>query len=106
MLLTTLCSLGLGKSKKESFSDGEHYHPNYRRSDEHPIGRLFGDVSGLILIILMLAIAMIPVYIAVKCNPDHPVLYGILAFLFSEIYLIQFLVRKFVMQTPGYCSAL
>ena len=103
MLITSLYA---ASRNKEPFLDGEQHHPNYRRNDEHPIGRLFGDVTGLILVLVMLAIAMIPVYIAVKCNPEHPILYGILAFLFSEIYLVQFLVRKFVMQSPGYCSAL
>jgi lipopolysaccharide/colanic/teichoic acid biosynthesis glycosyltransferase len=105
VLLTAVCLSC--RRKKEDFTDSEHrHHSHHTRQDEHAIGRLFSDVSGFFFLIIVLAIALIPVYIAVKCNPEHPVMYGILAFLFSEIYLIQFLVRKFAIKSPGYCSAI
>ena len=108
VLLTALC-LSCKKDKNEHFSDAEQrhpHHPHHPREDEHAIGRLFSDVSGFFFLIIVLVIALIPVYISVKCNPEHPIMYGILAFLFSEIYLIQFLVRKFVIKSPGYCTAI
>ena len=53
-----------------------------------------------------LAMAVIPCYIAVKCNPKNPIGYGLLALIFSEIYLFQFLVRKFIVKEKGYCAGL
>ncbi len=48
--------------------------------------------------------SIIPAFLAYKCNPKHPIVMGLVGFFFSEIYLFQFLVRKFVIKEKGYCA--
>ena len=43
------------------------------------------------------------ILVATNCNKDSKVLYGILAFLFSDIYLLQWSIKKFVLKYPEYC---
>jgi hypothetical protein len=65
----------------------------------HGIGGFFASL--FILFILILAIVL-----AVRCNPDNKIAYGIIAFLFSEIYLIQFFIRKYLIKEKNYCTAI
>ena len=55
---------------------------------------------GLVFIIVLAII------IAVRCNPDNKVAYAFIAMLFSEIYLIQFFIRKYIIQEKNYCSGI
>lgn len=50
--------------------------------------------------------AFIPAYLAYKCNPKHPIAMGVVGFLFSEIYLFVFLMRKFIIKEKGYCPGI
>ena len=66
-----------------------------------------GEVTLIILltVVLVLLFQVMPVMlIAVNCNPDSPIMYGIIAFLFPGIYLFQHTVRKYLMRTKGYCG--
>ena len=59
----------------------------------------------LLTVVLVLLFQVMPVMlIAVNCNPDSPIMYGIIAFLFPGIYLFQHTVRKYLMRTKGYCG--
>ena len=60
----------------------------------------------VIWLVLEILLGVIAVQIAARCNPNNPVGYGLLAVLFPEIYMLQFLIRKYVMKTPGYCDSL
>jgi hypothetical protein len=61
-------------------------------------------MDSLFLSLLILILAVVPaVLVSQQCNPTHKVGYGILAFLFADIYLFQWAIRKFVMNTPDYC---
>ena len=51
------------------------------------------------------AITICAILVAINCNPGNKLIYGILAFFFSEIYLIQFVIRKYLFKERGYCSA-
>ena len=55
---------------------------------------------GSLIDLFMIPIA---VYIAVQCNPQYPIFYGFIAFLFSKIYIFIFLVRKYILKSPKYC---
>ena len=46
----------------------------------------------------------IPLYVAIKCNPNDAFIYGLAAFLFPEIYIVQFVIRKYMLKQSGYCS--
>jgi hypothetical protein len=66
---------------------------------------LFRGVGGFFVALFVLFIVILAIILAVRCNPDNKLAYGIIAFLFSEIYLIQFFIRKYLIQEKNYCSA-
>ena len=55
------------------------------------------------MIILLLVTTIPAVLVATNCNKDYRVLYGIIAFFFSDIYLLQWSIKKFVLKYPNYC---
>tara|TARA_X000000950_G_C13314120_1_gene417853 strand:+ start:117 stop:413 length:297 start_codon:yes stop_codon:yes gene_type:complete len=62
------------------------------------------NLYTMIYMIIILLVTTIPaVLVATNCNKDYKVLYGILAFLFSDIYLLQWSLKKFVLKYPDYC---
>jgi hypothetical protein len=62
------------------------------------------NMYTLIYISFILLVTTIPaVLIAVHCNKTHPISYGILAFLVSDIYLLQWSIKKFIIKYPNYC---
>ena len=66
---------------------------------------IFRGVGGFFVALFVLFIVILAIVLAVRCNPDNKFAYGIIAFLFSEIYLIQFFIRKYLIQEKNYCSA-
>tara|TARA_Y100001936_G_C15575580_1_gene409385 strand:+ start:255 stop:551 length:297 start_codon:yes stop_codon:yes gene_type:complete len=62
------------------------------------------NLYTMIYMIIILLVTTIPaVLVATNCNKDSRVLYGILAFIFSDIYLLQWSIKKFVLKYPDYC---
>tara|TARA_B100001093_G_scaffold398108_1_gene385429 strand:+ start:57 stop:359 length:303 start_codon:yes stop_codon:yes gene_type:complete len=62
------------------------------------------NLYTMIFMILLLLITTIPaVLVAINCNKEQPIVYGIVAFLFSDIYLLQWAIKKFVFKYPNYC---
>jgi hypothetical protein len=62
------------------------------------------NLYTMIYMIIILLVTTIPaVLVATNCNKDSKVLYGIVAFLFSDIYLLQWSIKKFVLKYPDYC---
>ena len=63
------------------------------------------NVFILIYISLLLLVTALPaVLVAVNCNKENKLMYGLLAFLFSDIYLLQWAIKKFILNIPGYCK--
>ena len=61
-------------------------------------------LSVLITVLLIIIFQILPIMlIAVNCNPNSPVTYGIIAFLFPGVYLFQHAVRKYLLKEKGYC---
>ena len=59
----------------------------------------------LLGILILLIVCTLPaVVISVRCNPKSPILMGIVAFLFDRIYLLQHVVRKYMLKEKGYCK--
>ena len=56
------------------------------------------------LSMLLIVTALPAVMVAINCNPNQKVLYGILAFLFSDIYLLQWAIKKFILKKDNYCN--
>ncbi len=66
---------------------------------------LSSNVFILIYISMLLVVTALPaVMVAIHCNPDNKILFGIIAFLFSDVYLLQWAIKKFVLKTENYCK--
>jgi hypothetical protein len=68
---------------------------------------LTNNVYIMFYLTLLLVVTAVPaVLVAVNCNTDNPVMFGILAFLFSDIYLLQWSIKKFILKRSNYCKLL
>ena len=66
---------------------------------------LHNNIFMLVYISMLLIFMTIPsVLIAVNCNPNNKIMYGFIAFIFSDIYLLQWSIRKFIFKSPNYCK--
>jgi len=66
---------------------------------------LNNNIYILTFISLLLFFTTLPaVLVATHCNPNNPILYGIIGVLFSDVYLIQWSIKKFILKTPNYCK--
>lgn len=45
---------------------------------------------------------IVAIVLAIHCNPNQKLPYGLFAFVFSEIYLLQFGIRKYILKEPAY----
>lgn len=89
MTLISLAMIQLAKKRTlESFDKDDYMNNNYT----------------IFYMALLLLITAIPaVLVAVNCNKDKPILYGIVAFVFSDLYLLQWSIKKFIIRYPNYC---
>ena len=63
------------------------------------------NVYIILYITLLLLFTTIPaVLVAINCNSDEKMLYGLIGFLFSDIYLMQWSIKKFILKDPSYCK--
>ena len=89
----------MSKKKKESAQN----------SQEEIIAQRYNGMSWF-LISLYLAFLIAAIVVAYKCNREKgtgtAVLYMILAFFFPEIYLIQHVIRKYMIKSEGYCCGI
>ena len=83
-----------------------------RRNYESFKNYLNGDFSNLVqdntyniiyTTLLIIVLAIPGVLVATHCNPKNTIRYGIIGFLFSDIYLLQWSIKKFIMKDPDYC---
>ena len=54
--------------------------------------------------ILLLFTTIPAVLVAINCNKNSKLLYGSLGFLFSDVYLIQWSIKKFILKQKNYCN--
>ena len=80
--------------------------PMYETFGSMNSSSLFRGVGGFFVALFIIFIAILAIILAVRCNPNNKLAYGIIAFLFSEIYLIQFFIRKYLIREKNYCVAL
>jgi hypothetical protein len=54
---------------------------------------------------LLLLFTTIPaVLVAINCNKNSKLLYGSIGFVFSDVYLIQWSIKKFILKHKNYCN--
>ena len=70
------------------------------------LGATLWAVVMIAVVVIDVGMAIIPAYLAYKCNPKSPFVMTLVGFFFSEIYMFQFLLRKFVIKEKGYCAGL
>ena len=80
--------------------------PMYETFGNMDPSSFFRGIGGFFVALFILFIAILAIVLAVRCNPDNKLVFGIIAFLFSEIYLIQFFIRKYLIKEKNYCSAI
>lgn len=99
-MITGYYKLGMNYVSNEDFKSNNN-------EDKKPSPSLLVSAINIVFFILAVVLAVVPaVLIARQCNPEFKVRYGILAFFFSDIYIFQWAVRKFIMNEPGYCEML
>ena len=63
------------------------------------------NVYIMFYVTLLLMVTALPaVLVAIDCNKNNKILYGILAFLFSDVYLLQWSIKKFILNKSNYCK--
>ena len=63
------------------------------------------NVYLMFYITLLLMVTALPaVLVALDCNKDNKLLYGLMAFLFSDVYLLQWSIKKFILNRANYCK--
>ena len=97
MSIISLCIVNLMRMRTlESFK-------NYLNGDVDKMIR--DNLYTLIYMTLLLLVTTIPaVLVAINCNKSNKIAYGILAFLVSDVYLLQWSIKKFVLRYPEYCN--
>ena len=76
---------------------------NYLNGD---VDKMIKDnLFTMIYITMLLLVTTIPaVLVAINCNKTQPIRYGVLAFFISDIYLLQWAIKKFILKYPDYCA--
>ena len=98
---------GYSKLIMNSLSNEDFKSSKGEEEDKKHSPSLLVSAINIVFFILAVVLAVVPaVLIARQCNPEFKIRYGILAFLFSDIYIFQWAVRKFIMNEPGYCEML
>ena len=80
--------------------------PMYETFGNMDPSSFFHGIGGGITSLFILFILILAIVLAVRCNPDNKLAVGIIAFLCSEIYLIQFFIRKYLIKEKNYCTAI
>lgn len=66
---------------------------------------LSNNIFIMIYMTMLLVVTALPaVMVAINCNPDNKILFGTIAFLFSDLYLLQWAVKKFILKKENYCK--
>lgn len=63
----------------------------------------FKNTGAALIYIISIVLLVIALIVAVRCNKKNPILYVLIAFFFPEIYLLQFLIRKYALKQANYC---
>lgn len=76
------------------------------QTDQSNMSKLLNTILSFFLAIIGIVLVVVAVLVASRCNPKHPIVFGVLAFLFPEIYLIQYGIRKYLLKQKGYCAGM
>ena len=72
---------------------------------EDSVKTINNNIYIIVYIGLLLLFTTIPaVLVAINCNKNNKVLYGLVGFLFSDIYLLQWSIKKLILKSENYCN--
>jgi hypothetical protein len=78
---------------------------NFQNSILENNGKYIGSFTlGWIMALLVCFNAIPAILVAINCNKKNPIFYGLFALLFSDLYLIQWSIKKFIFKIDGYCK--
>jgi len=80
--------------------------PIYETFDNFLTNEGTRGMGGILIALFIIFVVVLAVIIAVRCNPNNQFAYALIAFLFSEIYLIQFFIRKYIIKEKDYCKGI
>ena len=103
MVFTSIAVLLCDKYKKE--------YDTFRATRNTELNNIVAaarDSSYLVIgLAIFLLINIIPaVLVAFNCNKKNKIMYSSLAFVFADLYLLQWAIKKFVLKRPNYCPIL
>lgn len=97
------------KNHIEDFREQFQVSPNVNESEFREKGHL--TVSAFIFLLFIVVINVLPaVIISLHCASKDTgftrYLYPVIAFLFSDVYMITFVVRKFLLKDNSFCNSI
>ena len=78
---------------------------NVINNNNNITSQIYNNIYIIIFVTLILLCTTMPaVLVAINCNPNNKILYGLLGFFFSDLYLIQWSIKKFILKQANYCK--
>lgn len=97
----------VGKMKRNGFQNMSNKNPGQQITGAMASVGIAAILYFLIVLAILVTITVLPaIVVARQCNPEHKGIYGFVAFLFPDIYLLQWSIRKFLLNEPNYCKML
>lgn len=86
-------------------SNNNHVISNVINNNNNITSQVYNNIYIILFITLILLCTTMPaVLVAINCNPNNKILYGLLGFFFSDLYLIQWSIKKFILKQANYCK--
>ena len=86
-------------------SNNNHVISNVINNNNNITSQVYNNIYIILFITLILLCTTMPaVLVAINCNPNNKILYGLLGFFFSDLYLIQWSIKKFILKQENYCK--
>ena len=78
---------------------------NVINNNNNITSQVYNNIYIILFITLILLCTTMPaVLVAINCNPNNKILYGLIGFFFSDLYLIQWSIKKFILKQANYCK--
>ena len=86
-------------------SNNNHVISNVINNNNNITSQVYNNIYIILFITLILLCTTMPaVLVAINCNPNNKILYGLIGFFFSDLYLIQWSIKKFILKQANYCK--
>jgi hypothetical protein len=88
----------------ETFRDKLKFNESSKINYSEYYNSVLNSTIGYVCICIFILINVIPaLLIALNCNHDYKILHLIVAFIFSDVYVFVYAVRRFIYNDKKYC---